>query len=138
MSSPIRANINPKLLVWARECCQMDTAYAASKLGMDESKLELWESGVTSPTVRQLRNLARTYRINFGALFLPEPPAAFKPPVKDYRLHHGAVIGEIDPEVAIDLRLSLNAREIALELEADLGEERPSLNLSCSLDDSPR
>ena len=137
MSSPIRAHINPKLLVWARECCQMETTYAASKLGIDVEKLEKWENGEQSPTIRQLRNLAKAYRINFGALFLPEPPCTFKPPVKDYRLHHGAVVGAIDPEIAIDLRLHLNAREIALELESDLGEEHPSFDLSCSLEDSP-
>lgn len=137
MSRPIRAHINPKLLVWARECCRMDTTYAASKLGMDTEKLEQWESGELSPTIRQLRNLANAYRVNFGALFLPEPPATFKPPVKDYRLHHGAVAGEIDPEIAIDLRLHLNAREIALELESDLGLEQAPFELSCSMDDSP-
>ncbi len=137
MSSPIRAHINPKLLVWARECCRMDIAYAASKLGIDQEKLEQWENGDVSPTVRQLRNLANAYRVNFGALFLPEPPETFTPPVKDYRLHQGAVAGEIDPEIAIDLRLHLNAREIALELEADLGEEFAPFRLSCSLEDSP-
>lgn len=115
----------------------MDSAYAASKLGMDQEKLIQWESGELSPTIRQLRNLAKTYKVNFGALFLPEPPATFKPPVKDYRLHHGAVEVEIDPEVTIDLRLNLNAREIALELESELGEEQAPFRLSCSLDDSP-
>lgn len=115
----------------------MDTAYAASKLGMNQEKLEQWESGELSPTIRQLRNLAKTYRVNFGALFLPEPPATFRPPVKDYRLHHGAVAGKIDPEIAIDLRLHLNAREIALELESELEQDQAPFNLSCSMNDSP-
>lgn len=137
MSSPIRAHINPRLLVWARECCQMDIAYAASKLGMEQEKLEQWESGELRPTIRQLRNLAKAYRVNFGALFLPEPPETFKPPVKDYRLHHDAVVRDIDPEIAIDLRLHLNARETALELESDLGEDAAQFNLTCSLDESP-
>lgn len=137
MSGPIRAHINPQLLVWARECCRMDLGYAASKLGIDQEKLEQWENGDVNPTVRQLRNLAKAYRVNFGALFLPEPPVTFTPPVKDYRLHHGAIAGDIDPEIAIDLRLHLNAREIALELEADLGEEVAPFRISCSLEDPP-
>ncbi len=115
----------------------MDIRYAASKLDIEQAKLEKWEKGELSPTVRQLRDLAKTYRVNFGALFLPEPPATFSPPVKDYRRHHGTVAGEIDPEIAIDLRLHLNAREIALELEADLGEGFKPFGLSCSLEDSP-
>ena len=137
MSSSIRAHINPKLLIWARECCYMDTAYAAPKLGVAKEKLEQWESGHLSPTIPQLRKLAKVYKVNFGALFLPEPPETFKPPVKDYRLHHGAVAGEIDPEIAIDLRLHLNIRETALELGAELEEEQAPFKLSCSMDDSP-
>lgn len=115
----------------------MDVAYAAAKLGMEEAKLNQWEAGELSPTIRQLRNLAKAYKVNFGALFLPEPPVTFTPPVKDYRLHHGAVSGEIDPEIAIDLRLHLNAREISLELENDLGTEQSPFELSCSIEDSP-
>ena len=137
MSKSIRAHINPELLVWARESCRMEVAYAASKLGIEEEKLDQWESGKLSPTIRQLRKLANAYKVNFGALFLPEPPATFSPPVKDYRLHHGVAPGEINPEIAIDMRLHLNAREIALELENDLEVNQGSFEMSCSIDEPP-
>lgn len=136
MSSLIRAHINHELLVWARDCCRMDSAYAASKLGIDEEKLLQWESGTLRPTIRQLRKLAKTYKVNFGALFLPKPPDTFNPPVKDYRLHYGTVAEEIDPDIAIDMRLNLNAREVALELGADLGEKQTPFELSCTEYDS--
>lgn len=137
MSSPIRAQINPSLLVWARESCQMNVSYAAAKLGVEEEKLQQWECGSKSPTIRQLRNIAKVYRVNFGAMFLPKPPETFTPPVKDYRLHHGATTGAIDPEVSIDLRMHLTAREIALELKHELEQEQLSFALSCSLEDDP-
>ncbi|MCU7915046.1 MAG: ImmA/IrrE family metallo-endopeptidase [Candidatus Thiodiazotropha sp. (ex Gloverina cf. vestifex)] len=114
----------------------MDMEYAANKLSVPHEKLESWESGHVQPTINQLRVIAKTYRVNFGALFLPEPSEVFTPPVKDYRLHHGAEHGEIDPEITIDLRTNLNAREIALELEIELGEQPQSFDLQCSLSDN--
>ncbi|MBD3670361.1 MAG: ImmA/IrrE family metallo-endopeptidase [Gammaproteobacteria bacterium] len=137
MTNSIRAQINPNLLIWARESCRMDMEYAAKKLSVPCEKLESWESGNVQPTINQLRVIAKTYRVNFGALFLPEPPEVFTPPVKDYRLHHGAEHGDIDPEITIDLRTNLNSREIALELEAELGEQPQSFDLHCSLSDDP-
>lgn len=136
-SSSISAKINPLLLVWARESCRMDIAYASGKLEIDEKVLSSWESGKTEPTIKQLRDLAYKYRINFGALFLAVPPEAFKPPVKDYRFHHGAVAHDLDPEISIELRLNLNARGTAIELEDDLGNAEMQFQYSSSLDESP-
>lgn len=124
-------------MIWARESCHMDTEYASKKLSITYEKLESWESGNVQPTINQLRAIAKTYRVNFGALYLPEPPEVFAPPVKDYRLHHGAEHGEIDPEITIDLRMNLHAREIALELEVELGEQLRPFDLKCSLSDNP-
>lgn len=137
MASSIRAQINPDLLIWARESCRMDTEYAANKLRITREKLESWELGETQLTINQLRELAKTYRVNFGALFLPIRPKSFKPPVKDFRLHHGVQRNDINPEITIDLRLNLNTREIALELENDLGDQSPFFQLSCSIEEQP-
>lgn len=115
----------------------MDIDYAAQKLGISREKLEAWELGNVQPTINQLRVIAKIYCVNFGALYLPEPPEVFIPPVKDYRLHHGAERDEIDPEITIDLRMNLHAREIALELEAEIGEQLQSFDLTCSLRDNP-
>ncbi|MDT8878750.1 ImmA/IrrE family metallo-endopeptidase [Halomonas saccharevitans] len=132
-----RAEINPELLVWARESIRMDVAYAAKKLRITEEKLKNWEAGVERPTVRQLRGVAKSYKINFGAFFLPEPPELFKSPVKDFRRHHGSTALDINPEIYIDLRSNLNSREIAVELESELGENQESFQLFCSLEESP-
>lgn len=134
---PIRASINPELLTWARESCRMDVEYASGKLGISEEALRQWENGQKSPTIRQLRNLARVYRVNFGALFLPSAPDTFTPPVKDYRLHKGVIADEIDPEIAIDLRMHLNSRGVALELERELENPIPSFELTCSVQEEP-
>lgn len=137
MAESHRAEINPELLIWARESIRMDLSYAAQKLGIAEKKLEDWEAGVEQPTIRQLRNIAKSYRINFGAFFLPKPPEVFNAPVKDFRRHHGTTFSDINPEIYIDLRNNLNSREIAIELESDLGEKQEIFHLNCSMDESP-
>lgn len=136
---PHRAQINPELLTWARDSSKMTLEYASDKLGVDEVKLASWERGDAQPTIRQLRKLARVYRVNFAAFFLPRPPITFKPPVKDYRRHHEATFSDSDisPDIHIDLRQNLNTREIALELESELGDDIENFSLECSLHDEP-
>ncbi|WP_373033284.1 ImmA/IrrE family metallo-endopeptidase [Sulfurovum sp.] len=137
MANSHRANINPLLLIWAREISRMDMHYAAKKLGVTEDKLKSWEFGEEQPTVKQLRNAANCYKVNFGAFFLPQPPESFKAPVKDFRRHHGTTFDDIDPEIYIDLRSNLNVREIAIELEEELGEKTRTFQLECNINDDP-
>jgi len=138
MATSHRAEINPKLLIWARESSRMDVDYASRKLGISAEKLISWESGQAQPTIKQLRNTAKSYRVNFGAFFLPEPPEVFKSPIKDLRRHHGATFNDICPEIYMDLRSNLNSREVVIELEDELNEEAHNFNLKCSIDDDPK
>lgn len=138
MAASHRAEINPELLIWARETSRMDISYASKKLGVPEEKLTGWESGKEKPTIKQLRKVAKSYRVNFGAFFLPEPPEIFKSPVKDFRRHHGTTFSDINPEIFIDLRGNINSREIALELEQELGEKVKNFELTCSIEEDPK
>ena len=128
------AIINPELLLWARNSAKMDIAYASKRLGVTEEKLLGWESGSTKPTIIQLRKAAKVYKQNFAAFFLPTAPEVFVPPIKDYRRHHGAVDHEISPEIILDIKDSLNKREIALELLDGLGEKSTSVDIACGID----
>ncbi len=75
-----RVPVNPDLLRWARERAGMTQADLAPKF----KKLSEWESGETQPTFRQLEAFARTVRVPFGYLFLPEPPEE-RLPIADFR-----------------------------------------------------
>ncbi len=64
------AYINPNMLFWARQ-----------RLGPDGSQLlsfhknyNEWESGLSKPTFKQAKKLAKKLRIPFGYLYLAEPP----------------------------------------------------------------
>jgi Zn-dependent peptidase ImmA (M78 family)/DNA-binding XRE family transcriptional regulator len=137
MTTSHTAIINPKLLIWARSSAGMETDYASKKLGVSEERLIAWENGSIQPTIKQLRKAANVYKQNFAAFFLPSPPEVFKPPLKDYRRHHGANEQEIAPEIILDVRDSLNKREIALELLDGLGEIVPNFDLTCNINEKP-
>jgi DNA-binding transcriptional regulator YiaG len=55
---PERAEINPKVLKWARETAKISVEDAAAKVHILVEKLHEWESGVTFPTIRQAQTLA--------------------------------------------------------------------------------
>lgn len=131
------ALIKPELLVWARVSAKMDIPFAAGKIGINEVKLNSWETGAAAPTIKQLRKLAVVYRQNFAAFFLSDPPKVFDPPLKDYRRHHGVTGQPLSTEIVLDLKESLEKREIALELVEEMGSEIPPFDHSCLMGDKP-
>ena len=77
---PVRVEVNPELLAWARE---------RSGLGIDDlarrfPKLAQWEQGERSPTLKQLESFAQATHTPVGFLFLAEPPDE-QVPIPDYR-----------------------------------------------------
>nr|NKQ99653.1 helix-turn-helix transcriptional regulator [Escherichia coli] len=76
------ANINPKLLAWARQAAGMTLEDAASKIGIQPSatssaaeKLQALESGERFPTRTQLAKIATVYRRPVVTFYLAQPPA---------------------------------------------------------------
>ncbi|MET1027882.1 MAG: XRE family transcriptional regulator [Dongiaceae bacterium] len=75
-------NINPSILVWARETAGLSIEEAAERLGFAESeattateKLAQLESGYRSPTRTQLAKFASVYRRPLITFYLKKPPA---------------------------------------------------------------
>ncbi len=80
MSISVRAEVEPGLLVWARERSGM----AADDLVRRFPRLEEWERGDSAPTLKQLEAFAQATHTPVGFLFLPEPPEE-EVPISDYR-----------------------------------------------------
>ena len=59
MSLAIPAEVNPTLLVWAREQSGYPAEIVAKRLGVKLNRLEAWERGERKPTVRQTQELAK-------------------------------------------------------------------------------
>lgn len=91
---------------------------AAKKIGISEDKLKAWEAGEESPTIKQLRKLASTYKQSFAAFFLQEPPTVPKLPLKDYRRLPGATSHELPYEITMDVRNAIDRRLMILDLAA--------------------
>ncbi len=73
--------VNPEILVWARETAALDRAEAARKLGFKDSakssaeaKLAALETGAREPTRAQLGRMAEQYRRPLLTFYLPQPP----------------------------------------------------------------
>jgi transcriptional regulator with XRE-family HTH domain len=74
-------NINPQILVWARESAGLTLAEAADRIGLKDSrrltgaaKLSLIESGERQPTRTQLAKYSAVYRRPLITFYLKSPP----------------------------------------------------------------
>ena len=71
MPKGIEANINPKLLIWARDSIGPNVSDVSKKMKFSEQKILDWESGKSKPSVPQLRKLANLYKRPIAIFFLP-------------------------------------------------------------------
>ena len=74
-------NVNPDILVWARETAGLSVDDAANKLQLTTSarstaaeKLAALESGEKQPTRNQLNSMSKVYRRPLLAFYMAEPP----------------------------------------------------------------
>lgn len=89
-----RIQINPTLLVWARERAGLNAYSLSSKF----PKIVDWETGILSPTLKQLEQFARTVHVSVGYLFLSEPPPEALP-IPDFRTVGGQTIQRPSPNL---------------------------------------
>jgi len=131
------AIIKPELLTWGRYSCGMPKSVAAQKIGVPIEKLLSWESGESRPTIKQLRKAANVYKQTFAAFFLQEAPEVFEPPVHDFRKLSPEEDGSLSPELILDIRTSLDRREIYLDLMHDFGENPLLFKSKTSVQEDP-
>ena len=118
---------NPAVLRWAREWAGWSVDRAARKVGKPAAVVAAWEDDgdVRLPTVGQARKLADAYGRPFMEFFRTAVPDIRRPgQIPDFRLDRSA-----DPAETAALRdiqqWAEAARESALDLFAELGEEPP-------------
>lgn len=91
-----RVQINPKLLIWARERARLSLEELSTKKRFE--KLAQWESGDLKPTLNQLEDFANTVHIPLGYLFLSKPPEE-RMPFPDFRTVKGSDPNWISPNL---------------------------------------
>ena len=137
MSRVIRADVDGRILAWARTSLRMTVPVAARKLGVQEEQIVAWEQGQASPTIPQLRKAARAYGQSFAVFFLPEPPKDFDPDLSDYRRAVGVARGELSSDFLLDLRTSAERRQSYLEVLQASGKEVAPFPLRADVNEDP-
>ena len=134
MAKRLKARINPDVLLWARTSASYSLEDAATKLGLDEDVLAAWEAGQDQPSIAQLRRLSTIYRRPLAVLYLPQRPVTFQP-MHDFRRLPESGSSDYSPELAYEIRLAQQRRELALELAGDAADEDfPAFTLATVLD----
>lgn len=110
-------NVNPKILVWAREetLGKMSVSDVAGKLGIDVSDLTKWETDGVEIPFETLELIAKNYRRQTATFFLPSVPPKVKK-IKDYR-NIAVSDGKFSPETLLAIRRTERYLEVARELQ---------------------
>lgn len=111
------ANINHKVLEWARKERALDRDSAADILSIAPEELAAYETGEQKPSITFLRRMASKYEINFVSLLLPEPPPPKVKP-KDFRFLDGKA-----PGFAKSAMVAFQVVDESLEAFAELRED---------------
>lgn len=86
--------MRPELLVWARKRAGLEVNDLAGRF----PRLDRWERGEATPTLRQLERFAAATHAPVGFLFLAEPPEE-QLPIPDYRTIGDAGIERPSPDL---------------------------------------
>ena len=122
-----RVEVEPALLVWARERAGRDVDDLLSRF----PKLKSWERREAKPTLRQVEAFARATRTPIGYLFLSQPPVD-QLPVTDFRTMRDKEPGRPSPDL-LDTLYLCQQRQDWYRVEARTAGEAP-LNFVGSLD----
>ena len=90
----MRVEVKPNLLAWARERSGIDPADLTRRF----PKLEEWEQGEVTPTLKQIEGFARATHTPVGFLLLEEPPDE-QVPIPDFRTMGDVAISRPSPDL---------------------------------------
>jgi len=115
MATSAKALVEANLVAWARLETRTPLEGAARAVGVEQDRLLAWESGQDQPTVRQLRMLAKKYRVPFALFYLGQPPESHIPKFRDFRTIPEFEIEHFDRVLLAELRQASDRREVVLE-----------------------
>lgn len=100
------AQINHKMLTWARERSGIPFADFASKCGVSEDRLSEWETGKKDLTFNKAQLFAQKAHVPFGYLFLINPPED-ELPIPDLRTVDNRGVNRPSSELLDLIKLTL-------------------------------
>ncbi len=113
----INVNINPKVLLWARQEAGYNVDEIAAKLSVNSDRYKKWEAEGKDIPLSKLKNIASYYKRQLAVFFLPEVPDKIKKP-KDYR-NLSPAKSILSKDILLTLRRSAHLQKIANDLEGE-------------------
>ena len=134
MAKTIPAIVTPEVLVWARNLDNVSVDDIAKRIHTTPDKILSWEQGISRPTLKQAKDLAKQYRVPFVYFYLPDTPKKKKRLEKtDYR-----TFGNIGNEIITSRELNWFLRDIEDRRDAMLSlyaeEKREPFEFPIKLD----
>ena len=132
------AKITKAVLLWARDQAGYSQEVAARKLQVKTERYQAWESKdeELTPTIKQLRRIAKLYKRPVSLFYLAEPPEGFQS-MRDFRRLPGDGMRFYSPALLHEIEVAQQRRNLAQELYDEIGEEIGEFELSASLTDDP-
>lgn len=125
--------IEPSVIKWARSSAGYgDIDTAAQKIRVSAATLMAWEAGEKSPTIKQLRMMAKAYRRPLAVLLLTEAPADYQP-IADFRLISVGQRQPWSPQLVAEYGRALSQREVYLDLHDVAPTTVPSSRLQWTI-----
>ncbi len=137
MKERIHIQINPKILVWARETLALTKNQAAERTRIPLRRLAQLEEGDRPPTLIELKLLSKEYKRTIATLLLNEPPKE-KPLPKDQRTIDSINIGHFHEKTIMAVRKARALAQSYVELRHELGISIPKLIMTASIKDDPK
>jgi len=129
-------DVEPKVLIWARESMGMNRAEVAKRFELSENMIKKWESGQEKPTIVQIQKLAKIYKRPLAVFFLPEPPE--EPPLpNDFRTLPEERRKPFSSKTRLAIRHTRRLQSLAIELAKSTDSEIHTNIGQASLSDDP-
>jgi len=109
----LKVNINPDILIWAREEAGYSIDEIAQKMNMSITDYSQWESKGIGLPFRKLKKVANYYKRQIATFFLPKVPNSLKKP-NDYR-NLSSHQSQLSKKVLLVMRRVAKFRDFALE-----------------------
>lgn len=118
MTEKQHIEINPAVLIWARERLGLSPSTAAERLEISVRSLEKFEAGLQKPTLEELKNFSKVYKRTIATLLLEKPPKE-KPFPKDRRTIESKELNVFNEKTILAVRKARALAESFIELNKE-------------------
>ena len=134
----VTVNINPELLIWARNSSGYALEAVAKKFRKNPEVIQQWETGESMPTLRQLERISEIYKRPLASFFMSHAPDE-EPLPMDFRVPFGEEEFSLSPETRFAIRKARFIQKQGTNLLENLGFDPifqlPRVTLTSSPDD---